>query len=488
MHMLKIGRNDPCPCGSGRKYKKCCLHKTFSSVESLGWRKMRRTEGELIPTLVDYVGKYYGPGAVREAWEEFTLWPEAPLDMESEPEADTLFVPWFVFNWIPDNTGLRKAEHFPEMQVAMHYLENSGARIDSCQRQFIEEACSQPYSFFMVTGFVSGQQLTLRDLLLKREVTVHERLGSTTLSRGAILYARVITMDNDSIMLGCASTIIPPSYLDFFIDVREAYAEECPGYGQNYLLECDLDLREIYCDIREQLFNPELPELQNTDGEPLQLTKLHYRLKCTPGEGLDALATLALAEDANELRHEGEFDQQGELVSIEFPWLKEGNKQHKAWENTVLGNIAIDGEQLTIEVNSQERADTIKREIARRLGKRAEFRNEVIQSTEKLLEEIENRPPDEKERLAVLNNEEIMAMPAVQQQLEEMAEQHWKEWLEKPIPALKDQSPREAAKTAAGRERLEALFWHYESQSEKHSTAQPFHPDITELKKTLLME
>jgi SWIM/SEC-C metal-binding protein len=20
----KIGRNDPCPCGSGRKYKKCC--------------------------------------------------------------------------------------------------------------------------------------------------------------------------------------------------------------------------------------------------------------------------------------------------------------------------------------------------------------------------------------------------------------------------------------------------------------------------------
>src|SRR5436190_24234375 len=23
--MSGIGRNDPCPCGSGRKYKKCCL-------------------------------------------------------------------------------------------------------------------------------------------------------------------------------------------------------------------------------------------------------------------------------------------------------------------------------------------------------------------------------------------------------------------------------------------------------------------------------
>ncbi|MBN2570249.1 MAG: SEC-C domain-containing protein, partial [Deltaproteobacteria bacterium] len=21
---IKIGRNDPCPCGSGLKYKKCC--------------------------------------------------------------------------------------------------------------------------------------------------------------------------------------------------------------------------------------------------------------------------------------------------------------------------------------------------------------------------------------------------------------------------------------------------------------------------------
>ena len=22
--VVKIGRNDPCPCGSGRKYKQCC--------------------------------------------------------------------------------------------------------------------------------------------------------------------------------------------------------------------------------------------------------------------------------------------------------------------------------------------------------------------------------------------------------------------------------------------------------------------------------
>lgn len=23
-HAIKVGRNEPCPCGSGRKYKQCC--------------------------------------------------------------------------------------------------------------------------------------------------------------------------------------------------------------------------------------------------------------------------------------------------------------------------------------------------------------------------------------------------------------------------------------------------------------------------------
>lgn len=27
----KVGRNDPCPCGSGKKFKQCCLNKTGGS-------------------------------------------------------------------------------------------------------------------------------------------------------------------------------------------------------------------------------------------------------------------------------------------------------------------------------------------------------------------------------------------------------------------------------------------------------------------------
>ena len=29
MHKKRVGRNEPCPCGSGKKYKKCCYRKNI---------------------------------------------------------------------------------------------------------------------------------------------------------------------------------------------------------------------------------------------------------------------------------------------------------------------------------------------------------------------------------------------------------------------------------------------------------------------------
>ena len=31
----KIGRNDPCPCGSGKKYKRCCLEVDARRAEEM---------------------------------------------------------------------------------------------------------------------------------------------------------------------------------------------------------------------------------------------------------------------------------------------------------------------------------------------------------------------------------------------------------------------------------------------------------------------
>ena len=41
------------------------------------------------------------------------------------------------------------------------------------------------------------------------------------------------------------------------------------------------------------------------------------------------------------------------------------------------------------------------------------------------------------------------------------ADQHWEAWLNEKVPALGNQTPRQAARTPLGRERLEALLAEY---------------------------
>lgn len=35
--LVKVGRNDPCPCGSGKKYKRCCIEKYKNAYRVVRW-------------------------------------------------------------------------------------------------------------------------------------------------------------------------------------------------------------------------------------------------------------------------------------------------------------------------------------------------------------------------------------------------------------------------------------------------------------------
>lgn len=41
---MKIGRNDPCPCGSGLKYKKCCIHREDNKTFTPGLNQIEYTK------------------------------------------------------------------------------------------------------------------------------------------------------------------------------------------------------------------------------------------------------------------------------------------------------------------------------------------------------------------------------------------------------------------------------------------------------------
>ncbi len=483
--MTLPGRNAPCPCGSGRKYKQCCLaERTVELHEDLNWLRMRRTEGELVPRLIGHAEKHYGAGAIAEAWDEYSLWGDVPMEPETEPELDTSFLPWFVFNWEPDNAERDEAEALPEMPVAKHYLHHMGDRLDSYHERFITEACSRDYSFFMVVGAVPEKQLSLRDLMLKREVVVRERLASATMKTGDILMARVVTVDGDSIMLGCAPYVIPAEYFNDIIDFREEVAQHDQVIDHGTLHECDFELRDLYYGLREQILNPAPPQIENTDGDPLQMTKLRYTLRCTPREAVDALLTLSLEKDATELLQHGDFDGHGELLSIEFPWLRKGNTKNPEWNNTLLGHMSIDGDQLTVAVNSQSRADAIRRKLKRRLGRKAEFHNAVIESLEAVHGKGAEGPPGRPDP-GIRESEDLMATPEAQTIIKDIAAKHWETWPDIPLPALKGETPREAANNDLGRERLEALLLSFESTD---LPQEQFKPDVRALRDELGLE
>lgn len=42
---MKVGRNDPCPCGSERKFKKCCLRTSHEQTCESVQRKARERVG-----------------------------------------------------------------------------------------------------------------------------------------------------------------------------------------------------------------------------------------------------------------------------------------------------------------------------------------------------------------------------------------------------------------------------------------------------------
>jgi hypothetical protein len=49
-----VGRNDPCPCGSGRKFKKCCLAE-FESAIGHGTGAMRAYDPLIEPSPADWL-------------------------------------------------------------------------------------------------------------------------------------------------------------------------------------------------------------------------------------------------------------------------------------------------------------------------------------------------------------------------------------------------------------------------------------------------
>jgi SEC-C motif len=101
---MKLGRNDPCRCGSGKKYKQCCLGRDGASVVDLAdrtWRQMREALDGFAAAMLRFIGESYGRDVLKQAWREFTLGASHEL-VQDDPNAE-LFFSWLFHRWEPDS-------------------------------------------------------------------------------------------------------------------------------------------------------------------------------------------------------------------------------------------------------------------------------------------------------------------------------------------------------------------------------------------------
>ena len=473
------GRNEPCPCGSGRKYKHCCL-KAQDQADFL-WRQMRAAEGRLVPELLELSVKECGPGLAGAALEEFFLWDGIPEEYEQTEEFGSLFVPWFVYTFVDDPNDPDRVPNAPGESLASLYLRRHADRLSSTERAFLTSASTSPVSFYAVTRTVPGSEIALRDVLTGMDVVVRERSASRTVQPGALLFTRVVTVADTSIMSGCASLVIPPNWHLVILDFRDRFSS---GEGRlltkDVLRDLDLELRELYFYIEDEVWNPRLPELRNTDGDRIVWTTLTYRLQCRPSAAFERLKSLARAsrDDLAQLLSDATLDEGGELQAAMIPWSTKRNRLDP--DNVTLGSLEIDGNRLLIQVNSKRRARRIEREITKRLGPDAVLESQTADPIEKLLAERRETPRD---RLAELEHERLQQQPEVQVFLRQQGERHWEHWLDDRLPALGNRTPREAARTTEGRERLEALFAEFAWSVER--TPNAMSPDLSSLRAKL---
>lgn len=194
---MKPGRNDPCPCGSGKKYEHCCLPQDETvAADELTWRRVRRAIEPLSRELLTKAARRFGAAELDDAWAEFNLFEvEQPFDEDSP--LVTLSLSWFLHDRTPGPNDTQLPPAVFDSTVAQAYVKRAGGRLDPIGRRYVdvESCCAVPFSFHEVIDCRPGQGMRLRDVLLGTEIDVIETTGSRTLRVGDIVFAKVVPIE-----------------------------------------------------------------------------------------------------------------------------------------------------------------------------------------------------------------------------------------------------------------------------------------------------
>lgn len=418
----KIGRNDPCPCGSGKKYKKCCLDRV-QSAQSDERRRVAAHELDerLVWTLRKFAAERYGA-----KWEAACDKFDRAAGGES-PLLRQLSSPWSVYQARVD--GKRVVDVF-----ATEY----DRRLTPDERDWLEAQQMARLSVWEVTSCEPGVAVNVRSLLSGEVCRVKEAKGSRALvARDAIL-ARVADHGGASYFCGMYPRMLPPDAATRVVNATKRRAQATAASLQSPDEALGLAMVRAWTkairDAEEEAARPK--ELLNTDGEAFVPTTDHFDFDAATKPELAARLRLIKGVEAPS---EAEEEQ-------EYTVFKAGNTMHRHWENTVIGRITVDPGCLRLETNSVERADALRARLEQACSGLLKHR---------LREHTDPRSPEHStNRAGALPPLSVEARAA----LKEFKGKHYEQWLDTPLAALAGKTPRQAVRSKKGRAEVDVLL------------------------------
>ena len=381
----KVGRNEPCPCGSGRKYKVCHLDGPgeIGSVEAA-----KALLHKLDAWLSQPNMHHAGDEVLRE------IGAQAPAGVDGADRGDGVD-PMVADIVLFDRGGLRQ------------FLDVRGALLPGAERALGRTWLVSRRSLHEVQTVKPGTSLTLRDLRgVGGTVEVADRSISGQVQPLDLLCLRLLP-DGVGGVVASDGILVPRLQRRYILDLLDS------GDG---------------LDLLHWIVTPApLPRLSNTEGEPLRLIAVAYRV---------ANPAAAAAALGRKLRGEGD----GRFVEMVV-------RHGQEW---IRGSITLDGDRATIDANSVKRAARLERTLLRATPGARLIRREE-RGIEEAIEEERARGSEEEPI-------DVAAHPELAQAMDEFIRRAEMNWVDETIPALGGLTPREAAADLAARPELEALL------------------------------
>ena len=448
---MKTGRNDPCLCGSGKKYKRCCLLNEQPAGDELTPRILGRCVDLTAEALARHAQATAGQNHLARAWTAF--WGEDDLLDVPQPANSPympLFLTWMLYHWIPaeGETGTMETGFPNDGTVAASFLRHEGWKVDDLTRRFIDCSRRSPLSFWQAEAVEAGRGILLRNMLTDEECFAHDRTSSETVSPWDILLCQVVEVDEVCVLGAMAPYSLPP--LKFRQTVENFLStwrnDHATGGDSSWLLEVDVDQIWFYHGCVEDLLNPAVPELLNSDGDRLEWTTSTFRF-----DPQDRGRILGRLDSMRNIHGDSQLDDD------EYVWVSQ--RKDSAIPHANKAHIAVQDELLVTECNSRRRDRDLRGRLRKSMDDLLRYEDTAYRPFD--MASAGSAGNQEAETSRLLDLEQLPA--EARAELDRVMEDRHLSWADETVPALGGKTPRQAVATPGGRRQVEQLVNDFEN-------------------------